>query len=127
LFGALAFMPSAWSATDSGRVVREGIYVTQSLLIFTLGIHCWILSVGKELSAKENLKNNWGKLTILGVVGGWFWITREEGVWLFPALLILMGGWIGHQKAYIQNWKPIAAYLLLPLVITSMVVGAVNT
>lgn len=127
LFGALAFMPSAWSATDSGRVVREGIYVTQSLLIFTLGIHCWILSVGKELSVKENLKNNWGKLTILGVVGGWFWITREEGVWLFPALLILMGGWIWQQKAYIQNWKPIAAYLLLPLVTASMVVGAVNT
>lgn len=127
IFCVLAFMPSLWSASDAGRVVREGVYVTQSLLIFTLGIHCWILSLGQELSVKESFKKNWGKLTILGVVGGGFWITREEGVWLFPALLILMGAWIWQQKAYIQNWKPIAAYLFLPLLSASIVVGAVNT
>lgn len=126
-FAVLALMPTVWAAAVAGRVVREGIYVTQSILIVSLGIHCWILGVGRDCSVVESLKNNWGKLTLLGVAGGWFWITREEGVWLFPALLILMGGWIWQQKAYIQNWKPIAAYLLLPLVSASVVVGVVNT
>ncbi len=127
IFCVLACLPSAWSAGEGGRVVRENIYVTQSVLLLALGIHCWLLIFSKADSPQEQLRIQWKYLVSFGLVGGWFWLTREEGVWIFPAMGILALHWLWYQRAAYKNWKPLLAYLTLPFLVATLIVGGVNT
>ncbi|MCD2167804.1 hypothetical protein [Comamonas koreensis] len=124
-FFLLAFIPTAWVAGAGGRVVREGLYISQTLLILTLAIRCWVFH--HSLSAASQLRRQWRQLVALGLVSGWFWITREEGIWLAPSMLLLMGYWLLRQVDWRTQRRPILAFLALPLVAASMVVMAVNT
>lgn len=124
-FFLLAFIPTAWVAGAGGRVVREGLYISQTLLLLTLGIRCWVLP--HAVSAASQLRTQWQTLVVLGLVAGWFWITREEGVWLVPSMLLLMGYWLLRQVDWRTQWRAILAFLALPLFAASLVVMAVNT
>ena len=64
------------------RVFREPIYCGQILLLLgamTYALFCATTNKGRLL---------WGALA--GAVLGWVWLTREEGIWLIPALSILL-------------------------------------
>lgn len=61
------------------RVMREGIYVPLTLLIFALAI--WAFRLRDRAMAPRL-----GLAAAFGVVLGMFWCTREEGVWILPAL-----------------------------------------
>ncbi|MFT3812626.1 MAG: hypothetical protein QM740_04520 [Acidovorax sp.] len=119
-FSLLAFLPSAWDAGIGGRVLREGVYVSQVLLLVALGIRCWLLP-------PEQPRRLWWQGAVLGLVGGWFWLTREEGVWLLPTLGVLMlyGVWGLHRAQW--PWRRIAAVMATPLLAATLVVGTVNT
>lgn len=122
-FSLLAFLPSAWDAGIGGRVLREGLYVSQSLLLVALGMRCWLLAPEQARSQRRL----WWQAAVLGLVGGWFWLTREEGVWLLPTLGVLMlyGAWGLHRARW--PWRRIAAVMATPLLTATLVVGTVNT
>lgn len=124
-FALLAFIPTAWFADVGGRVVREGLYTSQALLLLTLGIRCWVLP--HAISANEQLRIQWRTLILLGLVAGWFWITREEGVWLVPSMLLLMIYWLLRQGDWRAQCHSILGFLFLPLVAASLVVMTINT
>ena len=124
-FILLAFIPTAWFADVGGRVVREGLYSSQALLLLTLGIRCWVLP--QRVSAAGQLRMQWQTLVALGLTAGWFWITREEGVWLVPSMLLLMAYWLMRQAPWRAQWRAILAFLALPLLAASMVVLAINS
>lgn len=127
-FVLLAFLPTVWVAGAGGRVVREGLYISQSLLLLTLGIRCWVLHDGQEaLAAAAQLRKQWPSLMALGLLAGWFWITREEGIWLLPAMALMMLYWLWLQRKRLRDWKPLAGFLALPLLAATLVVACVST
>lgn len=86
LFAVLAFNPLLWHE-QLARVIREGLYGSLSLAVVAL-------------MAGAVLGHRWGwrflprQLALFvaaGLVGGVYWLTREEGIWLAPAMAILLG------------------------------------
>jgi hypothetical protein len=64
------------------RVIRDKIYYDQTLLV--LGTMLWILF--GPLEATRRLL--WAG--VAGAILGWFWLTREEGIWIVPGLVFLL-------------------------------------
>lgn len=124
-FALLAFTPTVWVAGAGGRVVREGLYVSQALMLVTLGIRCWVLSA--PISAAAQWRGQWLAPMLLGLLAGWFWITREEGIWLLPAMMVLMTYWLVRQPAWREHWRSVVGFLALPLLPALLVIGTVNT
>ncbi|HUP98552.1 MAG TPA: hypothetical protein VM073_11445 [Usitatibacter sp.] len=128
VFMALAFNPTLWAADVGGRVVRENLYLSLSLLLVALAVRVFVL--GQEGSWLSRLRAQRYWLVAFGLTGAAFWLTREEGAWLAPALLVLAGYWM------VRTWREgapgqrsihaMAPYLLLPALGFLAVVGAVN-
>ena len=82
LFAVLLFNPLTWHAQPATRVIREGIYPALTLIVFAcaVGLLSRLDCSRRKVSALA---------AALGFALGAFWLTREEGVWLLPSLLIL--------------------------------------
>jgi hypothetical protein len=65
------------------RVYRESIYYAEVLFFLAAAVGALFFATG----TKQKL---W-YAALAGVVLGWLWLTREEGVWILPALTILVG------------------------------------
>jgi hypothetical protein len=128
-FTLLAFNPLLWTPGVGGRVVRDGLYVSLSLLLLTICVHVFVLervaAPQADLAAKRRL------LEALGLVAGAYWLTREEGAWLAPALLLLAAYWFlrlprrepAPLKARLRQALRLVA---IPAVGFCIVVGTVN-
>jgi hypothetical protein len=87
LFATLAWQPMSYVLPQflpgNGSVVRQNIYTPLTLLIFAglIGLHT-------RRAAAARVRAMWA--TLLGLSGGWFWLTREEGVWLGPSVGLLL-------------------------------------
>jgi hypothetical protein len=80
LFVLLLWEPVLY--TGSGlRVLRENIYGGQILLFLAAAI-C-------ALFHDRSLKSRVAYGLIAGLLFGWAWLTREEGIWLIPGLTLL--------------------------------------
>ena len=102
LFAALAFNPVVWNE-DLGRVIREALYLSLSLA----GV---ILSVNATFPRPTG--RQWVTVThgaALGLVLGAFWLTREEGLWLLPALAVPV---LVSLCACVGSGRPIASAVL---------------
>jgi len=98
VFTSLAFNPVLWHH-DLGRVIREGLYISVSLSVLSLFGLALFQDFHQETPSAQT------KIIIpvaLGVVGGAFWLTREEGLWLVPALAVLVGA---HAIATWREWR----------------------
>ena len=67
---------------DMRRVFREDIYYGQTLLV--LGLVIWVLYCPTRTQHRRLFA------TFAGGGLGWFWLTREEGLWIIPGLTILV-------------------------------------
>lgn len=89
-FVFLMLMPQPFSA-EVHRVVRDQIYWSQCLIVlaaFGFGI------LSADLKKKGMIF--WGGLG--GGVLSWAWLTREEGLWLIPGILVVL--FLGSWRAY---------------------------
>lgn len=119
IFLILAFSPLFWMV-EQARVIRETIYVSLGLGLFSL----------YALHLREEAANKYLGIAV-GLLGGCYWLTREEGIWLLPALAVLSLPWLYRFfqrpreagptpiKRTFAAFVPIAAGFLL-------VVGTVN-
>lgn len=82
----LLFNPATFAAGEGTRVLRSNVATALALATFAL----WI---GAVLRWRESPRALWRWTVPLGPVAGAFWLTREEGVWLLPALA-LPAGWL---------------------------------
>lgn len=92
LFVLLAFNPFLWTE-EMARVMREGIYLSLSMALL-------ILSFALLLPSENSSSGRIGiaaKALITGIVAGFYWLTREEGMWLAPALATLFIFAFAHQ------------------------------
>jgi hypothetical protein len=65
------------------RVLREQIYYGQVLLILASFAAILFTPIG---GSRRHLSS-----ILCGAVLGWFWLTREEGIWILPGIAILVG------------------------------------
>ncbi len=122
-FLLLALNPVLWAAFMA-RVVREGIYVTLTLLL--VGLCAATLFRSKE----EPLRRRLLLSAATGLVAGCFWLTREEGPWIIPsiatclavALLARPRGAPGAARIRAARDRALSGLvLLLPAVVAFMV------
>lgn len=86
LFGVLAFSPVLWSV-HLARIIRESFYIGLTLMVIALAAIVLLVPARDGRRAARNVL-----LVMLGLLGGWFWVTREEGIWLLPPLAVLVTG-----------------------------------
>ena len=77
LFALLAFNPVFWDPLLA-RVIREGLYVSLSLAVVGLAV---LVAFDRGSRVRHALQG-----VALGLVAGAFWLTREEGLWIVPAV-----------------------------------------
>lgn len=83
LFGILVFNPMTYTDETMTRVIRDGIYPALTLLVFSCAAAI-LVRQGRES------KIPWSWPAGLGIFMAAFWLTREEGIWLIPALVIMV-------------------------------------
>ncbi|MEA2874503.1 MAG: hypothetical protein QOH67_4651 [Hyphomicrobiales bacterium] len=70
------------------RILRDSIYYAQALLGFAA-------LVGALFYTEQLTRRLWLG-AFAGAIFGWFWLTREEGVWVLPPLTLLLLGSVIH-------------------------------
>lgn len=81
LYAMLLLSPIVFADGVATRVLREGIYISLTLLVLACAIRLWTHASGKRRA--------WlGWSIALGVLTAALWLTREEGVWIAPLLLL---------------------------------------
>ncbi|WP_411289047.1 hypothetical protein [Phenylobacterium sp.] len=78
-FFALMLLAPPLYAGDLMRVTRDLFYTSLTLALAAAAL---------ALATRRALSPPWAAL-VVGLLGGWWWLTREEGVWLIPGLAIL--------------------------------------
>ncbi|CAH2792265.1 MAG: hypothetical protein CBHOC_2744 [uncultured Caballeronia sp.] len=63
-------------------ILRDAIYPSQTLLIFALSLSLAFLNDARWLKFLKSL--------VLGAITAWFWLTREEGIWILPPMGVLI-------------------------------------
>lgn len=86
LFAILAFNPVLWNVSLA-RVIREGLYVSLSLAVVAL-----VVTIA--FPNPHELSHGRCRIVLLGIglglVSAAFWLTREEAIWLLPALGVVI-------------------------------------
>ncbi len=101
LFALLAFNPVFWNL-QLARVIREGLYISLSLAVVTLAIMiAFPLSREENLNFRRSVFQGFG----LGLVGAAYWMTREEGIWLLPAVAVVIA--VALLGLLHSQWIPI--------------------
>ncbi len=114
VFALLLFFPSTYSS-DVTAINRTLVYWPQALLILAF--------VLLAMSRTDDPRKCREWLTLSGLIFGWFCVTREEGIWLVPTLVLLIayvlytmeGSWPDRIKA----GGAFAIAAVLPLVLVS--------
>lgn len=147
MFAAAALNPILWGRSLD-RVVRENLYL--GLTVLVLGLAALLLVPRRQQPAPAGDRaqgdaadrvadgDRAGRTTgavgwtiwlgvLLGLALGWFWLTREEGVWIVPPLAVLALDWL------VRRWRACpragrlrfaaaaAATLLVPVVVFAAV------
>jgi len=127
LFALLLFAPIFWT-TDLARIVRESLYASLSLLLFA----GFLAAFPPQSPEAASLSRRWGNLraAALGLCAGVYWLTREEGIWLLPALLpviaflLLTTSWRDGPAALIARLPKLR--ITIALACFGLVILAVN-
>lgn len=119
-YALLLWNPMSYDASSLGRVLRQHVYSPLALLIFA-GLAALYYRRNTTL---RRLAPWW---LLLGFSAGAFWLTREEGVWLAPSMLLLAGAvlwkaWRLSRAELLRSLQAIglaAVCALLPVLIVS--------
>jgi hypothetical protein len=87
LFALLLWQPTSLSLL---RVLRDRLYLDQILTL--LACLMWMLFAAR--SDRERAIAG----AVSGAMLGWIWLTREEGLWLVPALAVLFAVGLFHAR-----------------------------
>ena len=87
IYALLLWNPMTFDATSMGRVLRQHVYGPLVLMIFAALIALYLRRAGPARTQAA-----WAGL--LGLATAAFYLTREEWVWLVPAMLLLAAAYV---------------------------------
>jgi hypothetical protein len=85
LYSLLLWNPMSYDAGNLGRLMRQNVYTPLALLVVAGLVH-WFAR------RRESGRRQAGPAALAGLALGCFWLTREESVWLLPAVGLLLCG-----------------------------------
>ncbi|MDD8026878.1 MAG: hypothetical protein PHI34_10205 [Acidobacteriota bacterium] len=121
LFSAVLFDPLSLGVYSFTRVFREGFYSALTIAVVACVIG-WMVRSG------TSWRRSWAWAAAGGLFLGAFWITREEGPWIFPLIGAAVLYVVGHKKQCPRGWvrcRRLAASALLAGIGWAAVVGTV--
>lgn len=123
LFSLLLFCPESMTTAWNLRIYREFIY-------FSLTLYVVASSIGLFLRLDKNIFTLLLWSILLGMSMGAFMLTREEGVWIYPPLILILSisiFWIWKKKYEKKILR--SCLVLMPILIWYIpifVVSAIN-
>jgi hypothetical protein len=115
----LLFNPMSYTDEVTTRVIREGIYPSLTVLVAAS-------AVGILARHDRPLKNLLPWSSCLGFSLSAFWLTREEGVWMIPFVLLIVGFAVVRMRQRQPNrWRLLSSICVLPFCIWLIAIGAV--
>jgi hypothetical protein len=120
LYLALLYNPASWEVQAVTRLTRESIYPALTLLVLAS-------TMGAVLRVCNGPKASAPWAAIAGITGAFFVMTREEGVWVLPSLvLILCWGAVSSRRPEARSWIITAACAALAYVLPISAVAYEN-
>ena len=112
------FNPLSFGVGQMASVIREGIYpaVTGLTLACAMGL---LLRAG----APGHQALYWA--LGLGVSAGAFWLTREEGLWVVPSLILLLGFAAVVASTVRRRFARLITVVGVPVIVSGLIVAAV--
>ncbi len=119
VWSVLLFNPMSYTDSVMTRVIREGIYPALTIMVAAF-------SIGLLVRYDRPLKNLGFWSVGLGFVLSAFWLTREEGVWIIPSILIIIGfAAVRVWQTKLIDWRGLSLLCILPIVIWMAAIGFV--
>ncbi len=116
LFVALLLDPATYEITAT-RVTREGLYTPLAMLVVA-----GLIEIAGRKAVRASRLAGWS--VALGLCIGAYWLTREEGPWLVPAIAILIAyAALGLTRAGAKSKA--AAAVLAPAVVACACIALV--
>lgn len=121
LFTVILFNPMSFTDGPATRVIREGIYPALSILVIAL-------FAGILLRTKNNPKKILFWSLGAGVALSCFWLTREEGIWIIPfVILTTLYSIFIIWKEKEKNWKTKIILVILPFILLCASITVIST
>ena len=107
LYALLLCNPMSYEAGNLSRLMRQNLYTPLGLLVIA-GL-VWLFARRREPWLRQA-----APAALAGLALGCFWLTREESVWLLPAVgLLLFGLALSLGRELRERWRPLAVSLAL--------------
>lgn len=118
LYALLLCNPMSYDAGNLSRLMRQNLYTPLGLLVIAGLIYLFA-------RRRESWRRQAGPAALAGLALGGFWLTREESVWLLPAVGLLLFGLAASLGRELRaRWRALATSLacftvaaLLPILI----------
>ena len=107
VYTLLLWNPMSFDAGNLGRIMRQNLYTPLALLVIAGLVHLF-----------TRRREGWTRQIVPAALGGLalgcFWLTREESVWLLPAVgLIFLGLAASLGRECRAHWRNVAAGLIV--------------
>ena len=120
LYLAVLFNPATWANGPATRLLRDGIYPALSMLV--LG-----LAIGAALRLRETPRRaaRWGAAA--GFAGALTVMTREEGLWLAPALsIVVLVGLVDAWRPAWRVWMRVGGAVAVGYLLPTLTIASIN-
>lgn len=103
---------------EPARVLRDSIYMSQSILVIAAFAYSLYVANGRRQTVSA---------CVTGLLLGWFWLTREEGVWILPGLAVMVFfGWRWGRRAGATSWWRVSLLVFSVFVATQVLFALLN-
>ncbi len=109
----LLFNPLNYSYPLMSSTMRASLYLSLSLLVFSTLIGIW--NRRNKLDSRA-----WLWALMLGISFTWLWITREESIWIIPAMVVFLGFYLPPFKWNSGSSALVRSFMMVPLLIVFM-------
>lgn len=122
LYALLLANPMSYDAANLARLMRQNIYTPLALLVIAGLVHLFS-------RRHESWRRQAGPALLAGLALGGFWLTREDSVWLLPAVGLLFLGVAAPGREFLARWRTLATSLglfLVAMMLPLLVVATLN-
>ena len=106
VYAVLLANPMSFDASGLTRLMRQNLYTPLGMLAVA-GLVGWFARRREPWSRQAR------PAALAGLALGGFWLTREESVWLLPAVGLLLIGLVASLRHEVRaRWRPLAAGLV---------------